>query len=690
MSPLFKLAIASGRVETVRSHLERGADANARDNSGCPALILAASRGRQDICEILLAHGADPHAEDAGGRSLSHYAREWDFVDFQSGLTDVGQSAAALKSEPSTEGELRPAVVFVEPEPEPAAIEVPVTLPVPAVTQPTEFASSRPAAPEVGDVENEYFGWEAEPEQFAPDEDAVRVVAAVEAHDVFSRPRANIDISDWSGISLYLPASVQAELPAPPGSIVALLAEGIESGRVGPERIFSAVPPGKAASGLAMSLRFLLSDLGVAVRSSPFEDMLWSEAPPAPVSPNDYDLPSDISEYLEALSAPDIEARYIAETQALRQDALSLQPILWSRAEELRRRIAAAFASLPGGVAALEAAGASFSAESADEVAQLIEPDGTDDDDADELDAGMPSREAEVLPIPGDLADLTEQQVADRLFEMRIQLPVLQRAVATLEARGEAGSRGLRMMTGELEVRLSSIVRTNLTLVTWFARRYPNRGLDYLDIVQEGNLGLIRAVQKFDPSRGASLGTYAVWWVRQAMTRAIADLSRTIRVPVHVQDDARRLQRMRQSLQVETGVPPDAADVARKMEMSANAVSVLERRTEQFVSDRGDNVGRLRSAEAASIPDPGPGPDIGAWHSELKRLLDSRLAELDPRQARVLRLRFGMDGHDEHTLEEVGQLYGVTRERIRQIEAKALKILAHPSRSQVLKVFLHA
>jgi RNA polymerase primary sigma factor len=538
------------------------------------------------------------------------------------------------------------------------------------------------------DEGEEMFGWEPEIESGAPAEDTVQVGAAHAAHDVFSRANARVDAADWSSVAVELPRSLGGPSDRLPPAVEVMVSRGLNTGWISGASLRSSLPTAKIRGELAVPLKFVLSDLGIAIRDSAYEDMLLPDNDPPVEAVRDEEFLTEVVEHVSALAGHDIESRYLLETQALREDAAGIQPILWARVEELRRRAAAAFASLPGGLQHLEAAGAAF-ADSEDD-----EPAG--DDLVDAADGDKPDRSVDEAEDdhPADhqfsnaLTNLSEGELADHLVELRLPLAVMKRAVEFAAVNPVAGVEIIRAILDELEARLASIVETNLSLVTWFANRYRSRGVEYLDVVQEGNIGLMTAVQRFDPSRGASLGTYAIWWIRQAITRAIADTGRTIRVPVHVQDNARKLHRVRETLRAETGAQPTVEEVARKMEMTEMSVATLEARTAQFVPTNGDNVERLERGMTKCLPDPAPGPDATTWEWELRKELDDRLTELDPRQARVLALRFGMAGNDEHTLEEVGALYGVTRERIRQIEAKALKIIAHPSRSRELKVFL--
>jgi RNA polymerase sigma factor (sigma-70 family) len=645
MTSLFRLAIASGRVETVRLHLKRGADANARDNTGSPALLIAASRGRQDICKILLEHGADPAASDASGRTLSEYALQWGFDD----LTVVRDAQS--------------------PEPVPRVVKC---SPADATDQGEEISE-----------------WEPEIEFAAPVEDTVQLGTAHAANGVFSRGNARLDTADWSSVAVQLPRFLGVTTDRLPPAVEVLVSRGLNAGWISGASLRSSLPTAKIRGELGVPVKFVLSDLGIAIRDSAFEDMLLIDNDPPVEAVQDEEFLTEVAEHVSALAGHDIKSRYLLETQALRKDAAGIQPILWARAEELRRRAATAFAFLPGGLQHLEAAGAAFAASEGNEPVadDLVDPTDADEPDqsVDETEDDHPAEKQ----LSNELTNLSERELADHLIELRLPLAVMKRAVESGALNPVAGVETIRAILDELEDRFARIVETNLSLVTRFAHRYRSRGVEYLDVVQEGNIGLMTAVQRFDPSRGVSLGTYATWWIRQAITRAIADTGRTIRVPVHVQETARKLQRVRETWRAQTGVQPTAAEVARTMEMTEMSVATLDARTAQFVPLEGDNVERLKGGMIEGISDPAPGPDATTWERELTELLDDRLADLDQRQARVLRLRFGMAGNDEHTLEEVGALYGVTRERIRQIEAKALKIIAHPSRSRILKVFLH-
>ncbi len=287
------------------------------------------------------------------------------------------------------------------------------------------------------------------------------------------------------------------------------------------------------------------------------------------------------------------------------------------------------------------------------------------------------SAENEDLSVPEGIA--TDDPVRMYLKEIG-KVPLL-----TAEEELEIAQ---RMAAGDEEAR-KKLSESNLRLVVSIAKRYVGRGMQFLDLIQEGNLGLIKAVEKFDYRKGYKFSTYATWWIRQAITRAIADQARTIRIPVHMVETINKLIRVSRQLLQEYGREPTPEEIAKEMGVSEEKVREITKIAQEPVSLE-TPIGEEEDSHLGDfIPDDDiPAPAEAAAFTMLKEQLTDVLDTLTPREEKVLRLRFGLDDGRARTLEEVGREFNVTRERIRQIEAKALRKLRHPSRSKKLKDFL--
>jgi RNA polymerase primary sigma factor len=317
--------------------------------------------------------------------------------------------------------------------------------------------------------------------------------------------------------------------------------------------------------------------------------------------------------------------------------------------------------------------------------------------------SGMP-RTHFIKSFPGNECDLewlgkelaVDKPYVEKLERFRHSIVDQQQRLLDIQARVGLPIKELKdinkqMTTGEARARRAKreMIEANLRLVISIAKKYTNRGLQFLDLIQEGNIGLMKAVDKFEYRRGYKFSTYATWWIRQAITRSIADQARTIRIPVHMIETINKMNRISRQILQETGLEPDPATLAEKMEMPEDKIRKILKISKEPISmetpigdDDDSHLGDFIEDNTTLAP------VDAAVYASLRDATSEVLESLTPREAKVLRMRFGIEMNTDHTLEEVGKQFDVTRERIRQIEAKALRKLRHPTRSERLRSFL--
>lgn len=722
LSPAFRMAIMAGAMESVRLHLRSGFDINSTDEKGRSPLILAASRGRLDLCQLLLAEGADPGIRDKDGNDALTVAR----------LRGQAEIATLLASVALNGKQISPAA---QPEEEHCSIDDRIASLGDDIIQyiapaKNEISTNRGRQHgsdflPLADAEHEFdlSNWREETESSPPPDDPVFADSAALLQKIISRHTPIDNDADWEDVEIDLPEI--RDLVHPRSSLTEedlttlrlLFVQALREGRVQAEWISACLRDmanrnDSENASLENGLRIVLADLGVQVDDDPQAQ----DALPEIDQIDDFDEEEYDTIVVEALAF--LRDHHSNNADPFYLYVASIPPDRLTRNDEIalgktiERALLEIFLAVVQSPAVVKRLLADSEAtlrgempmqtmfEAAAEAGEASREDLRDDNEGEEQyreneDASDGQYSAEfgadqlAVRIVGHLkaiiagcraAHESGEELAARLFLAGLAPDYLAQlqCVASQDEAAAALRERIQSCRDKVESAKKRLVEANLRLVIWVAKKYG--GLTFMDRIQEGNIGLMRAAERFDYRRGAKFSTYAVWWIRQAITRAVADASRTIRHPVHVHETLRKVERACQRLQAERGQVPEARQIAALLEMPVDRVARLLNVPEEPIPLDGEEFDRIQNIVDASVLTPEEALAI----SGMQMLVRAQLEILDERERDIICRRFGIDG-DAQTLEEIGQSYGVTRERIRQIEAKAMKKLSHPRRLKLLQ-----
>jgi RNA polymerase primary sigma factor len=716
LNPLLKLAILAGDLAAVRTHLQRGADVNARDTKGRSALGLAIVRGHSDVCRALLEGGADLGTADVDGLDALRAA-------LKTGRSDIIMLVQEYSSALS-----------------PRALPPP---PLPISGDDGLLRSHREEALS-SEEEPALSAWIEDIDPALPAPDPGAMVDTVALQQRISDHSPIDDSLEWFDVHVDLP-DIQSAFRRRRGGphdftgVRALLLQGIEDCVLPTGQLRAAARSlREQADGFGAetheaqyddleawqaSLRVVLHDLGVRIggdaarwsallRTQESRDSSGESGRSASEDELNEILVEEATSFFANLISERNDPLWIYFDQLNSVELLSREDesVLSERIEQAIDHAVAAVAGSPialreiVGTAARIAAGqlppsAMLRRDPSaqlrdDEPLALNGGDASDAEDEDDVvTVGAASEGYNLEGLEALVAEIREQLAVSAQIDLARLGPVLV-GVRLSSVFLEALLRDLRSLDesqrvvgqlssalGEVRKAKGRIVEANLRLVVWIAKKYQGAGLDFLDLIQEGNLGLLKAVDRFDHRRGFRFSTYATWWIRQAVSRALSDQSRTIRIPVHMVELIHRIKRVGQDTQRQVPRDGDADAIAERLAIPVTKVLKALGAQGQMLplhelADEDIHAWRLPTAYQTAPAD----PEQLVIRESLRQTLESLLVELRGNEPRVLRLRFGLDDGSEHTLEDIGKVYGVTRERIRQIESKAIDKLRHPTR----------
>lgn len=710
LNPLLRLAALSGVEVAIKLHIRRGDDLDARDGSGATPLILAAGRRRKGAIRLLVEAGADPRLVDVSGMDALAHAVKSGCLETIAVLNNAMARFAALEPPVALVDEVAdPSVGEVESERD-AESEAPSTPIEESISVRSDRSSALVPKVELGSEPEELApgceplkdlfaeDWEAEQEVSAPEGDETVAEAARQVHKAIRCHKVVDRDEDWEDVDLQLPVRAAPLIrDEGVGAVRSLLFAALREGMVSEERLVEVCSnaDGSRNQEAERLLAFVAGELGATVVEWVGSDESFLSAP----SMEEDRLLAEADEFAEELSSGcNDPGKFYAKD--IRGDLLGAEEEvgLGREMEEAGRVALSALAAWPAGmsfvldaaarVAAGEAEAESFSAgpEPSSEEAPASRSLGTadDEDKESELDEDALFFVNAVAVVEAAQGDA--RRSIEALEEVRLTRGFL------MELAGKAGAdQAGRDFIDALERQTKArerMILCNLRLALSVAKKYLWSGIPFDDLVQEANIGLMKAVERYDWRRGFRFSTYATWWIRQQVSRSVADTARVVRAPVHAQDAARKVLREREAVEASLGRLETESETARRIGLPLAKTRMLLAMFEDVASlDEVDlDSGLLRTEGPLDTMKSDPA-DV-AERASLRRTLLAMLEELDERSREVILLRFGLMGADAMTLEEVGQHFGVTRERVRQIESKTMRKLSHRNKREILWYFL--